>query len=230
MADDNTNLCSHNSGAQKSKVRASAGLSGGSEGDLFLTSVLASGSCQQPLALQPQAVLPWPSSLARTLVIACRAMLFQADLISRFLPWLCLQRSFFQIRLQSQVFGKHLSGIHNATRHSGEWKALLVNYIRHSEALLRSLFQGMGLKKYTGCSRWDFFLCGFWVLISFPKIEAQYQMSALTVGSVREPSQRGSGANILTRENINDSWRRKNACVVGWTGCMRISLPWLLFI
>ena len=81
---------------------------------------------------------------------ACRAMLFQDDLISRFLPWLCLQRSFFQIRLQSQVFGKRLSRIHNATRHSGEWKALLANYIRHSEALLRSLFQGMGLKNTLG--------------------------------------------------------------------------------
>ena len=48
------------------------------------------------------------------------------------------------------MFGKHLSGIHNATRHSGEWKALLANYIRHSEALLRSLFQGMELKNTLG--------------------------------------------------------------------------------
>ena len=77
-------------------------------------------------------------------------MLFQDDLISRFLPWLCLQRSFFLIRLQSQVFGKHLLGIHNATGHSGEGKVLLANYIRHSEALLRSLFQGMGLKNTLG--------------------------------------------------------------------------------
>lgn len=121
MADNNTNLFSHNSGVQKSKIRVSAGLfpSGGSEGDLFLACLLASGSCQHPLALQPQAVFPWPSSLTRTLVMACRAMLFQDDLILRFLPRLCLQRSFFQIRLQSQVFGKHLLGIHNETHQWG---------------------------------------------------------------------------------------------------------------
>ena len=48
------------------------------------------------------------------------------------------------------MFGKHLLGIHNSTHRSGEWKALLANYIRHPEALLRSLFQGMGLKNTLG--------------------------------------------------------------------------------
>ena len=33
---------------------------------------------------------------------------------------------------------------------SGERKALLANYIRHSEVLLLSLFQGMGLKNTPG--------------------------------------------------------------------------------